>query len=323
MEPLAITYLVPLRATTPEVELAQHLARLADAVDDIVVVDASDDDIFAAHDAGLAPTVRHLRPAHRTAMGKVGNVVTGLDAARHDVVVVADDDVRWTPDLLAAAVSALDGTDVLRPQNAFDPAPWHARWDTGRTLLNRMAGGDWPGTLVLRRSALPHGYAGDALFENLELVRTVLASGGTARVALDLVVPRRPPTTRRFLEQRVRQAYDEWARPWRLAAQLALVPVVVVGRARAAAAIAGAAVVAAEAGRRRAGGAAVWPATAALWAPAWVAERAVTSWLAVGARLRGGVRYRDGRLATAAQSRRRLRRQQAQAAAPGTPAPRR
>jgi hypothetical protein len=42
-----------------------------------------------------------------------------------------------------------------------------------RTLLNRASGGDWPGTLGVRRSALQRtgGYDGSAMFENLELVR--------------------------------------------------------------------------------------------------------------------------------------------------------
>ena len=316
---LPASYVLPLKADDLDADLDAHVARMAEVVDDVIVVDGSDDEVFAAHDARWPRSVRHLRPAEQTPMGKVGNVVTGLRAARHDAVVIADDDVRWTPALLATALDRLDGAEVVRPQNVFDPAPWHARWDTGRTLLNRLAGGDWPGTLVVRRAALPHGYAGDALFENLELVRTVRAAGGRDVLALDIVVPRRPPTTARFVEQRVRQAYDEWARPWRLVLQLLVLPAIVRWRGRAVDAVAAGSVIAAEAGRRRARGRSVWPATAALWAPAWVAERSVTSWLAAGARLRGGVRYRDGRLPVAAHSVRRLRRDAQRGALAGAP----
>jgi hypothetical protein len=63
----------------------------------------------------------------------------------------------------------------------------------------------------------------------------------------------------------------------------------------------------AEVGRRRAGGARVFPASAALWAPVWAAERAVTVWLALVMRLRGGVTYRGTRLWRAATPVRRLR----------------
>jgi hypothetical protein len=77
---------------------------------------------------------------------------------------------------------------------------------------------------------------------------------------------------------------------------------VLLGRRRPAALLAGvAAVVAvAEAGRRREGGRAVFGADAALWAPLWLAERSVCSWLAVAARVRGGVPYHGRRLPLAA-----------------------
>jgi hypothetical protein len=64
----------------------------------------------------------------------------------------------------------------------------------------------------------------------------------------------------------------------------------------------------AEAGRRREGGARVFPVSGSLLAPAWLAERALCSWLALGAKLRGGVSYGEGRIAHSATSERALRR---------------
>src|SRR5918912_708810 len=92
---------------------------------------------------------------------------------------------------LAAIVAELDSADVVRPQNYFDPFPWHACLDTARSLLNRISGGDWPGTLGVRRSRLlaTHGYDGKVLFENLELVRTVKAAGGVEAVPPGFFVP--------------------------------------------------------------------------------------------------------------------------------------
>ena len=49
-------------------------------------------------------------------------------------------------------------------------------------------------------------------------------------------------------------------------------------------------------GRRRRHGTAAFGPSDAVWAPLWVGERAVTVWLAVLARLRGGVRYRGERM---------------------------
>jgi hypothetical protein len=71
----------------------------------------------------------------------------------------------------------------------------------------------------------------------------------------------------------------------------------------------------AEVGRRRRGGRAVFPATAALWAPVWLAERMVTVWAALAMRLTGGVPYAGSRLANAGNSVRVLRRKHAEARA--------
>ena len=310
---LPLTYVLPIRVTRPEgPETAAYLERVAQVVDDVLVVDGSEPDVFTEHARAWPSVVVHVPPDERFVdhAGKAKGVHTGVDRARHDHVLVADDDVRWTDDQLRQVSSLLATFDFVRPQNVFEPSPWHASWDTGRTLLNRMAGGDHGGTVAFRKSLFDAagGYDGRALFENLELERTIEAVGGRVHVALDLIVVRRPPPTAHFLGQRVRQAYDEFARPRRLLAQLSVLPLVGAGAVAghgvaAVGAIATAGVAVAEAGRRRAGGATAFPPTAALWAPLWIAERAVTSWLALAARLTlGGVQWGDRRMWLAANS---------------------
>lgn len=238
-------------------------------------------------------------PSLAGANGKVRGVLTGVQIAGHERLIVADDDVRYGDTAIARMLELLDTFEVVRPQNYFAPLTWHARWDTSRTLLNRMTGGDWPGTLGVRRSALQatKGYDSDVLFENLELVRTVEAAGGRQATPLDLYVRRKPPATSHFWSQRIRQAYDEFSRPARLAVFLCLLPAVMalaIGRRfRVLTAGVVAVMAVAEAGRRRAGGAAFFPVSATLLAPVWLGERAICSWLAVGVRVAfGGVRYR-------------------------------
>jgi hypothetical protein len=312
-----VSYILPIKSSAPNTspELRAYIAWIA-ARAEVIVVDGSERAIFAAHEREWGSGIRHVAPAPDlvSPMGKVGGVLTGLRFASHELVIIADDDVRYDDESLAQTVAALATADVVRPQNYFEPLPWHARWDSGRMLLNRLTGGDWPGTLGVRRSRLQatNGYDGSVMFENLELVRTVLASGGRERVLYGAYVLRRPSTTRHFWSQRVRQAYDELARPRRLVAQLAVLPLAVLGVARfgwPALAVGGAAVACiAELGRRRASGRAVFPASAPLLAPAWLAERAVCSWLAVGARLAlGGVPYRGAILHHAATPMRVLR----------------
>ena len=319
---MRVDYVLPLRwdADTSRRELAEltaYLARLREWAD-VVVVDGSDAPVFAEHDAAWSGLVRHIPPEGPPCPnGKVAGVFTGIRATRRDRIVIADDDVRYDELGLAEVVRRLDRAGIVMPQNHFRPLPWHARWDTARSLLNRAFGADYAGTVAVRRERATGGYRGDVLFENLELLRTVAARGGMVERAKDLFVERRPPSARHFRSQRVRQAYDSQAQPWRLAAELALLPALLL-QARAPRGYpvwALAAVMVAERGRRVAGGRRVYAPTAALWAPAWVAERAITAWVALAWRAAGGVPYAGGRLRHAASSMRALRR----AEHPGTP----
>jgi hypothetical protein len=333
-----VSYLLPLRWTAPGpiAELVAYLARIAPEVDEVVVVDGSPAPLFERHAGALRGIARHLPPDpdFECAMGKVSGVLTGVRHSSRELLVIADDDVRYEPAALRRAVELLGEADLVRPQNYFDELPWHARWDTARSLLNRVFTGDaafpvgdFPGTLAVRRASfLDSGaYDGDALFENLELMRTIHAAGGAVSTPLDLYVARRAPSAAHFRSQRVRQAYDDFAIPARLAFFLALTPAATWLAARprrrpwlGAAALSAVAV--AEAGRRRAGGARRFPLSGSLLAPVWIAERSLCSWVALGARLRGGVRYGDGRLKHSATPLRRLRRRYSgSAAAPSAP----
>ena len=307
-----LTYVLPLKMAAPAGgELDHYLVRIAPHAE-LIVVDGSAASVFDAHHArwtdiaglqhiAVDADMRHLLN------GKVAGVMTGIRRASNERVVIADDDVRYDADGLRRMSEALDRADVVRPQNYFEPLPWHAWLDTGRSLLNRMTGGDWPGTIGVRRSTLAAagGYDGDVMFENLELVRTIVAAGGREACPLDLYVRRLPPSADHFWSQRVRQAYDEFARPSRLATWLAVLPIAAmlgVTRRWTWLALLGAGVVAlAEAGRRRAGGTHVFPAAASVAAPVWLCERAICAWIAAAARIfLGGIPYRGRIIARAA-----------------------
>ena len=316
---LPLSYVLPLRTVDagPRAELAAYLRELVGWADDVIVVDGSEPELFAGNAAAWPEGVRHLAPdpALHCLNGKVAGVHTGVARARHEHVVLADDDVRYRRPQLARIHALLDTHDLVRPQNVFDPLPWHARWDTARTLLNRSLGADFPGTLALRRSRFlaMGGYDGDVIFENLELIRTVRAHGGRVAAPLDLYVPRRPPSAAHFRSQRVRQAYDELALPVRLACWLAVAPLVALALMRRRPRWLGLGAVGlvalAESGRRREGGTAAFPAGSSLLAPLWVLERGVCIWLALLQRLRhGGVLYGETVIPTAGHSLRTLRR---------------
>jgi hypothetical protein len=319
------SYVLPLRWTEPGpiAELASYVREIGAEVDEVLVVDGSPPPLFERHAAALGESARHLppHPDLHFQMGKVNGVVTGVREAGSDRIVIADDDVRYDRAALRQTLALLAEVDLVRPQNYFDELPWHARWDTARSLLNRVFTGDpvfpvgdFPGTLAVRREAFLRSgaYDGDALFENLELMRTIYAAGGAVATPLDLYVARRPPSAAHFRSQRVRQAYDDFALPARFAAFLVVLPIAAAalqrGHARRLGAAALASIAIAEVGRRRAGGRDRFPLSGSLLAPVWICERSLCCWIALAERWAGGVRYGDRRLPHAATSLRRLRR---------------
>jgi hypothetical protein len=316
---LQCSYVIPVRwsGADQRVTLTAYLAEMSGHCTEVIVVDGSNDAVFRANAKAWGDFALHLRPedGDRCLNGKVAGVKTGIRRASNERVILADDDVRYDETTLRRAVELLDRYDLVRPQNYFAELPWHARWDTARTLLNRCLGRDFPGTLAIRRGRMiaMGYYDGDVLFENFELIRTVQANGGRVASPLDLYVARCPPSSSHFWSQRVRQAYDDFALPLRMLLWLSIPPLLALAAARRkprpALALSFLSMIAAECGRRRAGGARVFPITSSVLAPVWLLERGICSWLALGRRLRGGgVHYAGSVITTAANSKRELRR---------------
>ncbi len=193
LRPIPMSYVLPIRRmddSDPE-QLTDYLRWLAARVE-VIVVDGSPPEVFARHHRRWHPLVRHLPPDPSLSgrNGKVLGVLTGVPAATHEDVVIADDDVRYDEDGLREVRRLLRRADLVQPQNHFDPLTWHAYWDTGRILLNRAIGADFPGTLAVRRSVFlaAGGYDPEVLFENLELIRTVRAFGGSVVAPAGLYV---------------------------------------------------------------------------------------------------------------------------------------
>ena len=83
------------------------------------------------------------RPTRRTRRCGQGHWVSSPELIwpTRSAVVIADDDVRYDPRPAHPRRRISCAThDLVRPQNYFSPLPWHAVWDTARTLINRAFG---------------------------------------------------------------------------------------------------------------------------------------------------------------------------------------
>jgi hypothetical protein len=313
---MPVEYILPLRWSSDEglSELVRYLRWVSTRVS-VTVVDGSHQALFEAHRRAFPRRVRHVAPdpAISGLNGKVVGVLTGFGLARHDRVIIADDDVRYDETSLSQVNMALSQWDIVRPQNYFVDLAWHSRWDTARTLINRAFRSDFPGTLGLRLDTLPNGYSADVLFENLELIRTVLAGGGSELRANDIFVARLSPSSKHFFSQRVRQAYDSIAQPPRFIGELLLAPLLVWSafRPRRLLWLLLGTFAVAQVGRVRNSGSTVFPLSTVFFAPLWLLERAICAWLAAGTAVRGGVRYNGRAIRTAAHSSSELRKRAA------------
>jgi hypothetical protein len=124
----------------------------------------------------------------------------------------------------------LDVHEMVRPQNFINPLPWWARIETARILINRgvLPAGDYPGTCGFRRSTMRRvgHYDGDVLFDNEEIVRHFALRGADIKYARDFFILKRPPSFTKWLEQRPRQAYEDFVMRAKTIAFLAVLPLV-------------------------------------------------------------------------------------------------
>jgi hypothetical protein len=312
VEEFRCTYLLPIRRVRADAEEMEEFARyfrsLARAGCQVLVVDGSRAEVFAAHERAWGELCNHItvNPKYTYLNGKVNGVHTGVDAASCERIVLADDDIRYTAEDIERACELLVTHEMVRPQNYLKPLPSWARTEAARMLVNRgvLRAGDYPGTCGFRRSTclrVGH-YDGDVLFDNEEIVRHFALSGASVCYARDFFILKRPPTFRKWIEQRPRQAYEDFVMRAKTALFMSLLPLFValcwLMGWRSALGFVGfvsvAAVLLALRGLVRDRAYRFFPAHLILYAPLWVLERALSSYWALYWRVtRGGYPFGD------------------------------
>ncbi|MFN2508502.1 MAG: glycosyltransferase family 2 protein [Chthoniobacterales bacterium] len=293
------TYLLPIRRSAFSEEEAREFVGyfeiLRAANCELIVVDGSPTDVYEQHRALWSPLCRHEPVDKRFGYlnDKVNGVHTGVEIASCEKIILADDDIRYGAGDVQKICALLEEHELVRPQNFLAPLPWWARMESARMLINRatLRTGDYPGTCAFRRSTMLRvgHYDGDVLFDNEELVRHFAAAAADIHDATDFFIQKRPPTLRKWREQRPRQAYEDFGLRAKTALFL-LLPLVVAASAALAglgglilclAAISVFSVALACAGGARGEASEYIPPWVCLYAPLWVFERSISTYWAL------------------------------------------
>jgi hypothetical protein len=229
------SFIVPIRRVALDpveiAKLADYFKALRLAGCEVLVVDGSPFAVFEQHKKSWQICSRHVAPDPKYTFlnGKVNGVHTGVGLASCERIILADDDIRYSAADVKRMCALLDKFEMVRPQNFIAPLPWWARLETARILFNRgvLRAGDYPGTCGFRRSTMHRvgPYDGDVLFDNEEIVRHFALNGVDINYALDFFILKRPPTFTKWLEQRPRQAYEDFVMRAKTAAFLAVFPI--------------------------------------------------------------------------------------------------
>src|SRR5688500_2445803 len=134
------TYLLTIRRVrfdAREAEsFAEYFRRLAEAGCEVLVVDGSPPEVFAAHAGAWRGACRHapVDPQYKYLNGKVNGIHTGVALASRERVILADDDIRYTRADVRRMSRLLDAHEMVRPQNYLSPLPAWARTEAARML---------------------------------------------------------------------------------------------------------------------------------------------------------------------------------------------
>ncbi|MGQ0763798.1 MAG: glycosyltransferase [Acidobacteriota bacterium] len=301
---LQCTVIIPIRRARVQPselhEFTDYLQMLSQAGCEVLVVDGSPPPVFERHEQVWGGACCHVAPDPKYTYlnGKVNGVHTGVDLASCERIIVADDDIRYRAEDLKWMCHLLDGFEMVRPQNYISPLPWWARLETARILINRasLRAGDYPGTCGFRRSTMRRvgPYDGDVLFDNEEIVRHFAVRGANIKYATDFFILKRPPTFKKWIEQRPRQAYEDFVMRAKTVAFLSVLPVtmaITVWLGRRAgllflAVLFLASVLLSTGGLLRDSAYRVFPVTSPLFAPLWIVERSISVYWALYWKLR-------------------------------------
>jgi hypothetical protein len=276
-------------------ELAKYLSTLGVAGCEVIILDPSSRPQFEVNGRVLRWVGRHVRvrPEFRALDGAADVVRAAAALASCEKVIVAAEDVRYTPQAISRICALLETHEVVEPQDYLEPMPWWSGLEAGRILVHRgiEPEPDHGATFGFRRSAV-RALRGLSVSAETQARRLAVA-GAEVHCAADVFVRREPGALSDWLAARPRIAGDDFTFPVKTAFFLAILPLLILFAVAGGLGLAGgyAGVIAFAAiglaVRGRAGAASVFPLRACLFAPLWILERSLSVYWALFRKLRG------------------------------------
>lgn len=277
-------------------ELANYLSTLSVTGCDVVVLDPSSRMFFDLNSRILRWVARHVpvRAEHCTTAGTLDRLRAAASVAACEKVIVASEDVRYTPAAIGQLCDLLEKHEVVEPQDYLQPLPWWGSIEAGRILVHRgiEPQPDHGATFGFRRGTV-RALRALNMFDHHDPVRRLGTAGAEVYAASDVFVRREPGAFEDWLEERPRIAGNDFALPLKSAFFFSLVPFLLLlgllGGVKLAGVYAGIIGFSSVglALRGRAGASAFFPLRACLFAPLWVLERSVSVYWALFRKLRG------------------------------------
>jgi hypothetical protein len=277
-------------------ELGNYLSTLAVTGCDVVVLDPSPRMLFELNGRILRWVARHvaIRPEHCTPMGTLDRLRAAASVAACEKVIVASEDVRYTPAAIAQLCDLLESHEAVEPQDYLEPLPWWATIEAGRILVHRgiEPQPDHGATFGFRRGSV-RAMRTLAIMDIQDPARRLAAAGADVHAAPDVFVRRQPGAFDDWLQERPRIAGNDFSLPFKSAFFFSLVPFLlllgVFGGVRLASVYAGIIAFSSVglALRGRAGASSFFPLRACFFAPVWVLERSMSVYWALFRKLRG------------------------------------
>ncbi|HKR63105.1 MAG TPA: hypothetical protein VJZ00_05180 [Thermoanaerobaculia bacterium] len=278
------------RTTAQLRDLSQYLSTLGVAGCDVVILDNAPHLQFELSARILRWVGRHI------AVRGEEVVRAAATFAACEKVIVAAEDVRYTPEAIGQICDLLEVHEVVEPQDYLEPLPWWGGIEAGRILVHRAIDGqpDHGATFGFRRAAIRTVLRGaHAPDPQDDPVRQLAGAGAEVFPAGSVFVRRQPGAFDDWLDRQPRIASRDFVLPVKTAFFFALLPLLlllgVLGGLQIATGYAGLIAFAtiALAMRGRVGATTFFPLHACFFAPLWVFERSLSVYWALFRKLRG------------------------------------